>query len=73
MWPVHAVQVVKKALGQVTAGPKVNKKVVAAQRIEALNISPAENAAALAAVAHAPAPVGPVRRSGRIAAAEKLK
>jgi len=43
--------------------------VVAAQRKEALAISPAEQAANLAAVAHAPAPAGPVRRSGRIAAA----
>ena len=51
-WPFHALQVVKKALGQPKeAGPKINKKVVAAQRMEALNISPAEVAAALAAPA----------------------
>ena len=70
LWPLHHLQVVKKALGQpATAGPKINKKVVAAQRKEALAISPAEQAANIAAVAHAPAPAGPLRRSGRIAAA----
>ena len=70
IWGAHELQVVKKALGQpAAAGPKINQKVVAAQRKEALSISPAENAAALAAVAHAPAPAGPLRRSGRIAAA----
>ena len=52
VWPFHSLQVVKKALGQAKeAGPKIDKKVVAAQRIEALSISPAENAAALAAPA----------------------
>ena len=72
LWPLHHLQVVKKALGQpAVAGPKINQKVVAAQRKEALAISPAEQAANLAAVAHAPAPAGPVRRSGRLAAAAK--
>ena len=70
IWGVHELQIVKKALGQpAAAGPKINRAVVAAQRKEALSISPAEQAANLAAVAHAPAPAGPVRRSGRIAAA----
>ena len=36
---------------QKKSGPKVDRKIVAAQRMEALNISPAENAAALAAPA----------------------
>jgi Fe2+ transport system protein FeoA len=70
IWGAHEVQIVRKALGQPqAAGPKINKAVVAAQRLEALNISPAEQAANIAAVAHAPAPAGPLRRSGRIAAA----
>ena len=44
----------KKALGQVKpAGPKIDKKVVAAKKKEALSISPAENKAALAAPARA--------------------
>ena len=52
VWPVHSLQVVRKALGQAKpAGPKVDKKVVAAQRKEDLNTSPAERAAALAAPA----------------------
>ncbi len=52
VWPVHSLQVVKKALSQAKeGGPKIYKKVVAAQRIEALSISPARNAAALAAPA----------------------
>ena len=52
IWVVHSLQVVRKALGQAkTAGPKIDKAVVAAQRLEALNISQAEQAAALAAPA----------------------
>ena len=52
IWPVHNLQVVKKALGQPkVAGPKVDKQVVAAQRMEARNISEEEQAAALAAPA----------------------
>jgi Fe2+ transport system protein FeoA len=54
VWPVHALQVVTKALGQSKpAGQKVDKKVVAAKKKESLSISPAENAAALAAPARA--------------------
>lgn len=50
IWPVHSLQIVKKALGQSKpAGPKVDKKVVAAKKKEALNISEKEQAAALAA------------------------
>ena len=52
VWPFHAIQVVKKSLGQAKpAGAKVIKKVVAAKRMEALNISEGEAAAALAAPA----------------------
>ena len=52
VWPVHSLQIVKKALGQSKpAGQKVDKKVVAAKKKEALSISPAENEAALAAPA----------------------
>jgi hypothetical protein len=52
IWPAHALQVVHKALGGAAkAGPKVDKAVVAAQRMEALNLSLEENEAALAAPA----------------------
>jgi hypothetical protein len=51
VWPVHTIQVVKKALGGRKAGAKVNKRVVAAQRKEARNISVKEQKAALAAPA----------------------
>jgi hypothetical protein len=55
VWPVHSLQVVRKALGQKKAltpsTTKVNKKVVAAQRKEARNISEEEQKAALAAPA----------------------
>ena len=54
IWPVHSIMPIKKALGQAKpAGPKVDKKVVAAKKKEALSISPAENKAALAAPARA--------------------
>ena len=54
IWPMHSIQVVRKALGQANeAGPKVIKSVVRAQRTEARNISPEEQAAALAAPARA--------------------
>ena len=67
VWPVHSLQVVRKALGQSTpAGPKVDKAVVAAKKKEALSISEEEQAAALAAVT--PPPAGPLKRSARIAA-----
>ena len=50
VWPLHSLQVVKKALTtSVTEGPKVVKSVVRAERKEALNISPEEVAAAQAA------------------------
>jgi hypothetical protein len=69
VWPYYTLQVVKKALASTaTAGPKVNIRVERAKRLENRNISEEEQAAALAAVAHAPAPAGPVRRSGRVAA-----
>ena len=48
-WPLHSLQVVNKAIQGSVVGPKVNRAVVSAQRLEARNISPAENAAALAA------------------------
>jgi len=52
IWPVHALQVVDKALGgAVKPGPKINRAVVAAKRLEALSISEEEQAAALAAPA----------------------
>ena len=52
VWPAHALQVVNKALGSAPkAGPKVDKAVVAAKKMEALNISEEEQAAALAAPA----------------------
>ena len=52
VWPVHTLQIVMKSLGQSKpVGPKVDKKVVAAKKKEALSISPAENEAALAAPA----------------------
>ena len=69
VWPVHSLQVVRKALGQSTpAGPKVDKAVVAAKKKEALSISEEEQAAALAATARLPPPAGPLKRSARIAA-----
>ena len=52
LWPAHALQVVHKALGGATkAGPKVEKAVVAAKRMEALNISEEENVALAAPAA----------------------
>jgi hypothetical protein len=52
IWPLHSLQVVKKALGQTDqGGPKVDKAVVKAKRLEALNISEEEQAAALSAPA----------------------
>ena len=54
IWPFHAIQVIKKSLGQAKpAGAKVIKTVVAAKRMEALNISEGEAAAALKAPARA--------------------
>ena len=54
VWPYYALQVVKKALASAataSAGSKVNIRVERAKRLEALNISEAEQAAALAAPA----------------------
>ena len=52
IWPFHALQVVKKALGQSKpAGAKINRAVVSAKILEARNISEKEQAAALAAPA----------------------
>ena len=68
VWPVHTLRAVPA--GTVTApaaGEKVNKKAVAAQRAEYQARSGPEQRAALAAVEDAPAPAGPLKRSGRIA------
>ena len=51
VWPVHTIQIVKKALGGRKAGAKVNKRVVAAQRDFAREISVKEQKANLAAPA----------------------
>ena len=51
VWPLHSLQIVKKSLGGIASGPKVEKAVVRAQRMEARNISPEEVAAAQAAPA----------------------
>ena len=73
MWPLHTLQVVNKAIQSSVAGPKVNRAVVSAQRLEARNISPAENAQALAAPTNAkrlPTPsskmVYPSERASRV-------
>ena len=42
IWPLHSLQVVKKAIEPAVEGPKVDKAVVRAQRMEARNISPEE-------------------------------
>jgi hypothetical protein len=62
VWPYYALQVVKKALASAataSAGSKVNIRVERAKRLEALNISEAEQAAALAA------PVRPKRERSK--------
>jgi hypothetical protein len=53
VWPFYAMMVVRKALKTVpaAAGKKVDVKVERAKKLEALNISEAEQAAALAAPA----------------------
>ena len=43
---LHALQLVKKSLGEQKEGPVVDKTVVRAQRLEARNISPEEVKAA---------------------------
>ena len=46
IWPYHALQVVTKVLGQTKQeGPKTNRRVVAAQKKEAQNISEKDQAA----------------------------
>ena len=60
VWPVHSLQIVKKALGQAKpAGPQVDKKVVAAKKKEVFSISPSENEATLAV------PAGPKRERAK--------
>ena len=51
VWPLHRLQIVKKAFGGAESGPKIDKPVVRAQRMERRNISPEEVAAAQAAPA----------------------
>ena len=52
IWPLHSLQIVRKALRSASpSGPRVDKKVVRAERLEARNISPEEVKAALAAPA----------------------
>ena len=58
IWPLHSLQIVRKALGQKTAaaapaGPRVDVKVVRAKRLEARNVSEEEQAAAVKAPARA--------------------
>ena len=49
IWPIHTLLPAGRAT--VPQGPSIDKRVVSAQRREALNISPQENLAALAAPA----------------------
>ena len=51
IWPLHSLQVVDKSIRPVASGLKIDKKVISAKRLEARNISPEENASALAAPA----------------------
>jgi hypothetical protein len=51
IWPLHALQVVKKSLGMPVKGPVIDKAVVRAQRLESKNISPEEVKTALEAPA----------------------
>ena len=52
VWPIHTLLPAGRATVPLPAqGPSIDKKIVAAQRREALNISPEENLAALAAPA----------------------
>jgi hypothetical protein len=53
IWPLHALQVVNKCIKPLVAGPKVNRAVVSAQRLESYKQSDDEVAAALAAPARA--------------------
>lgn len=47
-WPLHALQVVRSVAPSAAEGPRVDKAVVRAQRMEARNVSPEEAAEALA-------------------------
>ena len=52
MWPLHSLQIVRKALRSASpSGPVIDKKVVRAQRLEARNIAPSEVKEALEAPA----------------------
>ena len=52
VWPLHSLQIVRKALRSASpSGPVIDKKVVRAQRLEARNISLDEVKEALAAPA----------------------
>ena len=51
IWPLHSLQIVDKSIKPAASGLKVDKKVISAKRLEARNISPEENASALAAPA----------------------
>ena len=52
VWPLHSLQIVRKALRSASpSGPVIDKKVVRAQRLEARNIAPSEVKEALAAPA----------------------
>ena len=74
IWPAHALQVVHKALGGAAkAGPKVNKAVVAAKRMEALNISEEEQASALAAPAVKKRASKPTAKAAALAADARPK
>ena len=67
IWPVYDLQVVPAGTVSIPSGAKVSKKVVAAERAEYQARSGPEQRAALEAVEGSPAPVGPLKRSGRIA------
>jgi hypothetical protein len=74
IWPAHALQVVHKALGGATkAGPKVDRAVVAAKRMEALNISEEEQASALAAPATKKRAIKPTAKAAALAADARPK
>jgi hypothetical protein len=62
VWPIHALQVVKKALGAKRKGPKVDLAVLRAKKLESRNISFAEQAKALAAPARPKRVSKPSRR-----------
>ena len=49
VWPLHTLQVANKSIMALVAGPKVNRAVVSAQRLESRNLSEEDNTAALAA------------------------